>query len=332
MATPSLHARANCQPAAPLLLVAAAVCLGLGLWLPALETKRLVVSLSSYSILESIGSLYSDGHWPIATLVLAFSVVFPLVKLVGLGLAWFAPLEPGRRARLLRVVDRLGKWSMLDVLVVAVLLGTLNLGFPSGAKPRAGVYVFAVAVLLSMAAARGIMRDAGAVEPPRRHRTDRAGALGLLLALASLACIVLGLERIALSTSKWQLWEVDYSVVGGLFELRADDPVLGLLLVLFVVVLPLVGLLAGLFTASRALLSGRALPARWVALERWSMVDVFVLALLVVATKLSDVLTVQRGQGLWWLAAGALLAQGFRFAALERRPGSLARRPGTGRS
>lgn len=321
MATPSLHARANCQPAAPLLLVAATVCLGLGLWLPALETKRLVVSLSSYSILESIGSLYADGHWPTGTLVLAFSVVFPLVKLVGLGLAWFAPLEPERRARWLRVVDRLGKWSMLDVLVVAVLLGTLNLGFPSGAKPRVGAYVFAGGVLLSMAAARGIMRDAGAVEPPPRHRTDRAGALAIVLALASLGCTVLGLARTAVSTSKWQVWEVDYSLVGGLLELRDDEPVLGLLLALFVVVLPLVTLFLGLVGASRALLGGRALPARWTALERWSMVDVFVLALLVVATKLSDVLSVERGQGLAWLAAGALLAHAFHFVALERRSG-----------
>jgi len=201
----------------------------------------------------------------------------------------------------------------------------LNLGFPSGAKPRVGIYVFAGGVLLSMAAARGIMRDAGAGEPPRRHRTDRAGALAIVLGLASITCLVLGLARTALSTSKWQVWEVDYSVVGGLLELRDDEPVLGLLLATFVVLLPLGTLLLGLLGASRALLRGHALPARWAALERWSMADVFVLALLVVATKLSDVLTVERDQGLWWLAAGVILAYAFRLVALERPRGGRTR-------
>jgi paraquat-inducible protein A len=55
-----------------------------------------------------------------------------------------------QRKKVLFWLKILGKWSMLDVFVVAIVIVAVKFGLMAKAEPRAGVYVFGAAILLSM--------------------------------------------------------------------------------------------------------------------------------------------------------------------------------------
>ena len=316
----SLHSRCNCVPAVPVLLLASLVLVGLGLWLPALETKKLVVSVSSYSILSGVGSLYRNGHWPTATLVAAFSILFPAVKLLGLAGTWFLPLHPDRRARAVRILEALGKWSMLDVFVVTILMGNLNLGFPSGAQTQSGVYVFGSGILLSMLCARMVAHEAGSDRDLREARSGKQALPGLVVGAGALACYAVGVKQMLMHTSKWHFWDTDYSILAGADQLLESARVLGYGLILFVVLVPLVLLVWGMAGLVAGML-GRRLAARWTRLFRWSMGDVFALSIVVVVTKLKDVFEITYGPGLAYFLCGIVLFWIFPYAASKSREG-----------
>jgi paraquat-inducible protein A len=63
---------------------------------------------------------------------------------------WLIPLQEQQRTAVLHWLGLLGKWSMLDVFVVAILIVLVKLGPMARVEPRAGVYVFAWAILASM--------------------------------------------------------------------------------------------------------------------------------------------------------------------------------------
>jgi hypothetical protein len=87
------------------------------------------------SIVSSVRRLYEVGSPVPATLILLFSVVVPLVKMVLVGWAMFAPAEA--RQRTLAFVETIAKWSMADVFVVALFI-TYLAAMASQSTPVAG--------------------------------------------------------------------------------------------------------------------------------------------------------------------------------------------------
>jgi paraquat-inducible protein A len=73
-----------------------------------------------------------------------------VIKFVALSVIWAIRLPEKRREKMLHWLGILGKWSMLDVLVVAILIVLVKLGPLAKVEPQKGVYVFALAILLSM--------------------------------------------------------------------------------------------------------------------------------------------------------------------------------------
>jgi paraquat-inducible protein A len=120
-----------------------------GLSLPAIRIVRLRLFSGDHSIVGSVGLLAEGGQWALAAVIGVFSVVVPAVKLLLLAWLWFAGTH-GHAGRVVRMIDALGKWSMLDVLVVAVLVVTLQGGFWVRAEPQPGLWLFAGATLLTM--------------------------------------------------------------------------------------------------------------------------------------------------------------------------------------
>lgn len=87
--------------------------------LPVLESNSLFGSQSD-TVLSGVAYLWTTGSWPLAVLVFFASVLVPLLKIVALGVlvalvqrrsAWM----PGQRTRLYRMVEFLGRWSMIDI-------------------------------------------------------------------------------------------------------------------------------------------------------------------------------------------------------------------------
>jgi paraquat-inducible protein A len=130
-------------------IAAAAALLTTGLRLPVLTIRQLWKK-NTFSVLSGITALADDKQMGLAALLFFFSIVFPIVKLVSLALLWSVPMTDKVRRRALHVLLLLGKWSMLDVFVVAIIVVAVKMGIWADAVPRPGIYYFAASILLSM--------------------------------------------------------------------------------------------------------------------------------------------------------------------------------------
>ena len=307
----------------PALIVASAVALVVGLTLPIVRISSALAADNSYSIVAGIAGYYGNGKWFLGSIILLFSCVFPGVKLAALAWLWFAPTVRENRRRSLRIIEPLGKWSMLDVLVVILFAGAVKLGLIADATVLPGAYVFAGAILLSMIVVMLIAAIAG---PENKYRsTPRKRSFLLpLLALAGLVLLVGGLILPMMRVEKWLLWREDYSVLSGALGLAAEGEIwLALGFFLFVIVLPLLVQLALLVLSLLQLFgtgSERAIAAL-IEFQRWAMVDVFALAICIALIRLAEMASIEPRIGLYSFGAAVLLTPvvSFRLRALHRR-------------
>lgn len=109
------------------------------------------------TIFSGVVYLWKAGSWPLALLVFFASIVVPLAKLIVLsGLALSAQRrvlrKPAQRTRLYRIVEFIGRWSMLDIYAVAILTALVQLKSLAEVTAGPGVLAFgAVCVLTIMA-------------------------------------------------------------------------------------------------------------------------------------------------------------------------------------
>jgi paraquat-inducible protein A len=125
--------------------------------LPVLITTTLGSEESS-TIIGGVAHLYESGSWPLAAIVFIASVLIPLGKLVALAYLLITVQRSSLRnnhdrTRLYRMVEFIGRWSMLDVFVVAYLVALVQLEPLMSVAPGAGVVYFMAVVVLTMFAA-----------------------------------------------------------------------------------------------------------------------------------------------------------------------------------
>jgi paraquat-inducible protein A len=126
--------------------------------LPVMRTHE-ILSDEDDTILSGVISLAHQGSWPIALLVFFASIVVPLLKLVALGDILFAVWRgrirnPRQRSRLFRLVEFVGRWSMLDVFALSLLASLVQIQSLAIVQVRPGVFAFAAVVVLTMLAAQ----------------------------------------------------------------------------------------------------------------------------------------------------------------------------------
>ncbi|MCG6900466.1 MAG: paraquat-inducible protein A [Gammaproteobacteria bacterium] len=122
-----------------------------GLVAPVITLKKFVLIESTFSVIGGTLELLKEGRLFLFFLITGFSIVLPLLK-IGL-LMRLLGAEDHRTVHLDRYLHWMhlfGKWSMLDVFVVAVLVVSVKLGAIASVEIRYGLYAFAVAVLLTM--------------------------------------------------------------------------------------------------------------------------------------------------------------------------------------
>lgn len=107
-----------------------------------------------YSMLYGIVQLNREGYPVLAALILLFSVIFPVSKVLLLLVSTSAMvnLSQRQRDRLHKFAVVTGKYSLLDVLVVAIMIVVVKLGEVVVVRAEVGTYLFCVGVLLSIAA------------------------------------------------------------------------------------------------------------------------------------------------------------------------------------
>ncbi|SBT03503.1 putative paraquat-inducible protein A [Candidatus Accumulibacter aalborgensis] len=139
------------------LIVAAAICYIPANMLPVMITNTFASSEAD-TIIGGVVFLFTSGSWPLALIVLVASVMVPLGKLLALGYLLISVQRgmPGgcrERTRLYRMVEFIGRWSMLDVFVDTFTVALVQLQPLMSVVPGPGVLFFAAVVVLTMLAA-----------------------------------------------------------------------------------------------------------------------------------------------------------------------------------
>ena len=134
----------------PLLILTNIGLLIAGWSLPTLKLTKVIFFTSTYSIWAGITELWKSHHYFLAALIFFFSMIFPSAKLLSLLTVWFVPLTYETRAKSLNLLEILGRWSMLDVYVVAVLVVLIKAKDIVDANASIGIYMFAAAIFLSL--------------------------------------------------------------------------------------------------------------------------------------------------------------------------------------
>ena len=125
--------------------------------LPVMETGSLFGSQQD-TIMSGVIYLWTSGSWPLVVVVFFASIVIPLAKIlilaglllsVQFGARWW----PYERTRFYRLVELVGRWSMLDIYVVTMLVALVQLQSIAEVHAGPGALAFGAVVVLTMFAA-----------------------------------------------------------------------------------------------------------------------------------------------------------------------------------
>ncbi|MCG6967350.1 MAG: paraquat-inducible protein A [Chromatiaceae bacterium] len=114
---------------------------------------------STDTIMSGVIYFLRHGDWPLALIIFLASIVIPLTKIATLGYLLISvhrgsAIRFRERARLYRITELIGRWSMVDVFVVAMLTALVHMGTLAEVKPGWGAAAFAGVVILTMIAVR----------------------------------------------------------------------------------------------------------------------------------------------------------------------------------
>lgn len=124
---------------------------------PMLRTTTLGREVDS-TIIGGVFDLVNYGAWFVAGVVFLASVVIPVGKFIVIGFLVYSiryrvTLSQHRRTVLYEIVEFIGRWSMVDVFVVAILAALVNLGFLVGFRAGTAAIFFALSVAFTMISA-----------------------------------------------------------------------------------------------------------------------------------------------------------------------------------
>lgn len=141
-----------------LLLVLCTLSFLIGIWAPMLTLSKLVLIRNTFSVLSGTWQLVNEGQYGLFALIGTFTILLPIAKLTILFRAWNNDRGHRWAHRHLGWLNALGKWSMLDVFVVAVLVASVKLGALASIEIHYGLYAFSTAVVLIMLATQVVRK------------------------------------------------------------------------------------------------------------------------------------------------------------------------------
>lgn len=308
-----------------LTILAASVCLALGITLPILKLTQFAFWQTEHSLISTVGVLLRDGQMFLGGIVLVFSVLLPVTKLLYLLLvSTLPPAEIVRQHRRLRALEWLGKWSMHDVLVLALTIFFIKSQGVYDAASLNGVYFFTAAVVLMILSYAWIRTDGmaavpelAAVLPQPDTGADAAGrtnvrnfALSFLIILATVF-FALGIIMPTIRFTTIYVWTNEHSILTIIYALFENNEIFLCAVVFAVsVFFPFLKLFYLL-----TLITSHDMPAdfrkksiatmEW--LGRYSMTDVMVLALMIFYVNSSGYTEARVLPGVYFFAASALM-------------------------
>lgn len=140
------------------MLLGASVLLSVGLAAPMMTISQFVLVKNSFSILSGVLELFYNGQFLLFLVVAGFSIFLPILKI---GVLFALMTRKAQRSenlnRYLHLMHEYGRWAMLDVMVVAVLIVAVKLGAIVSVEIHYGLFVFGAAVLLIMLVTRRVV-------------------------------------------------------------------------------------------------------------------------------------------------------------------------------
>lgn len=132
----------------PLLLAVAFLLFGTGIFFPFFHVTKFWVFDSAVSVVSGIITLLREGEYFLFAVLTLFTLVFPCVKLGLLAVIWLERRHDLTRVRRLhRWVESWGRWSMLDVFVVAILIVAMKSAAVADIHLGLGLYLFTFSVI-----------------------------------------------------------------------------------------------------------------------------------------------------------------------------------------
>ena len=143
----------------PLLIAVAVLLFVTGIFFPFFRVTKFWVFGSAVSVVSGIITLFHEGEYFLFTVLTLFTLVFPCTKLVLLAVIWLERKHDLSRVRQLHGwVEVLGKWSMLDVFVVAILIVAMKSAAVADIRPGSGLYLFTLSVVTTQLASTWVVR------------------------------------------------------------------------------------------------------------------------------------------------------------------------------
>lgn len=142
--------------------------------LPVMHTASIIYEEDD-TIMSGVVYLWTSGSWPLAILVFCASVTVPLAKLMALGILAFTAQRKStwrqqERTKLYRLVEFVGRWSMLDIFVVTLMVGLVHFQSLATVTAGPGAVAFAAVVVLTMFAAMSF--DPRLIWDPEQKQDD----------------------------------------------------------------------------------------------------------------------------------------------------------------
>jgi paraquat-inducible protein A len=114
--------------------------------------------VQSDTIMSGVIYFMHSGSWPVALIIFVASIFVPILKLIILSFLLISvqghwEWRPVDRTRLYRLTEAIGRWSMLDVFVVTILVALVHLGALANIEAGPGALFFAAVVVVTMFAA-----------------------------------------------------------------------------------------------------------------------------------------------------------------------------------
>lgn len=158
-------------------LIVSILCLIVGLIAPMMQMTAykdlpvlgdVIFKYEAKSIYSTVQSLLSHGSFIIAALIGVFSILTPLSKMTVVGMSLFN-VAPSLHKRAHHIIHLLGKWSMADVFVVAILISIFALDTQDFTKAETdlGVYFFTAYCLLSLLITHAVLKEPEAEQVPQ---------------------------------------------------------------------------------------------------------------------------------------------------------------------
>ena len=140
------------------LLLASSFCFALGITLPIVHFQKLYFFKDTPSLLSLFTGLWAEKSYLIAIAILLFSIVFPITKLSIVFLTAIAPSARLAHSPLKKWAGVLSKWSMMDVLLVALVIFAAKSSGLATAAAQPGIWFYAASAISGATAAALLKR------------------------------------------------------------------------------------------------------------------------------------------------------------------------------